>query len=312
MFKRKNRRSRAETSNPVSRPQETTKQSFNSFESSRKVKSRASGRAADIFFTMILIIGIAVMAYPAVSNLWNSHTESRAISNYDHVLKDTSPEEKEKMWSEAIAYNESLTNTNARFDQSSSETAEYNKLLNIGGTGIMGYLKIPKLNIELPIYHGANEGTLRKGIGHVQGSSLPTGGPGTHAALSAHTGLPSAKLFSNLDRMKKGDIFIVKSVDHTMTYKVDQIKIVKPDNVKALDIVPGKDYCTLITCTPYGVNDHRLLVRGHRTANIEPEPNINPVDPVSIAMLIISGMLLILLVRKEIRKRKKAKYNVIV
>ena len=245
------------------------------------------------------------MAYPSVSNLWNSHTESRAISNYDHVLKDTSPEEKEKMWSDAIAYNESLTNTNARFDQSSSETAEYNKLLNIGGTGIMGYLKIPKLNIELPIYHGANEGTLRKGIGHVQGTSLPTGGSGTHAALSAHTGLPSAKLFSNLDRMEKGDVFIVKSVDHTMTYKVDQIKIVKPDDVKALNIVPGKDYCTLITCTPYGVNDHRLLVRGHRTANIEPEPNINPVDPVSIAMLVISGMLLILLVRKEIRKRKK-------
>lgn len=254
---------------------------------------------------MILIIGIAVMAYPSVSNLWNSHTESRAISNYDHVLKDTSPEEKEKMWSEAIAYNEALTNSNARFQENDSETSRYNELLNIGGTGIMGYLKIPKLNIELPIYHGANEGTLRKGIGHVQGSSLPTGGPGTHAALSAHTGLPSAKLFSNLDRMDKGDVFIVKSVDHTMTYKVDQIKIVKPDDVKALNIVPGKDYCTLITCTPYGINDHRLLVRGHRTANIEPEPNINPVDPVSIAMLVISGMLLILLVRKERKKRLK-------
>lgn len=304
MFRRKNRRIRAKTSSPVSRSQETTKQSLNSFENSRKTKSRSSGKAADIFFTMILIIGIAVMAYPSVSNLWNSHTESRAISNYDHVLKDTSPEDKEKMWSDAIAYNESLTNTNARFDQSSSETAEYNNLLNIGGTGIMGYLKIPKLNIELPIYHGANEGTLRKGIGHVQGSSLPTGGPGTHAALSAHTGLPSAKLFSNLDRMEKGDVFIVKSVDHTMTYKVDQIKIVKPDDVKALNIVPGKDYCTLITCTPYGVNDHRLLVRGHRTANIEPEPNINPVDPVSIAMLVISVMLLVLLIRKEVGKRK--------
>lgn len=270
-----------------------------------KKKSKASGKAADIFFTMILIIGIAVMAYPSVSNLWNSHTESRAISNYDHVLKDTSPEEKEKMWSEAIAYNEALTNSNARFQENDSETSRYNELLNIGGTGIMGYLKIPKLNIELPIYHGANEGTLRKGIGHVQGSSLPTGGPGTHAALSAHTGLPSAKLFSNLDRMEKGDVFIVKSVDHTMTYKVDQIKVVRPDDVKALNIVPGKDYCTLITCTPYGVNDHRLLVRGHRTANIEPEPNINPVDPVSIAMLVISGMLLILLVRKERKKRLK-------
>lgn len=305
MFKRKNRRTRAKTSSPVSRSQETTKQPFNSFESSRKAKSRASGKAADIFFTMILIIGIAVMAYPSVSNLWNSHTESRAISNYDHVLKDTSPEEKEKMWSEAIAYNEALTNSNARFQENDSETSRYNELLNIGGTGIMGYLKIPKLNIELPIYHGANEGTLRKGIGHVQGSSLPTGGPGTHAALSAHTGLPSAKLFSNLDRMEKGDVFIVKSVDHTMTYKVDQIKIVKPDDVKALNIVPEKDYCTLITCTPYGVNDHRLLVRGHRTANIEPEPNINPVDPVSIAMLVISGMLLILLVRKERKKRLK-------
>ena len=183
-------------------------------------------------------------------------------------IKALTEEEKDTMLKKADTYNEKLKDVNRPF-LNYAEAGDYNSILDISGTGIMGYVTIEKLGVELPIYHGTSEGVLQVAAGHLEGSSLPVGGEGTHSVLSAHRGLPSARLFTNLDKMEAGDTFTVTVLDRKLTYQVDQIKIVEPQEINDLTIEEGKDYCTLMTCTPYGINSHRLLVRGERISQEE-------------------------------------------
>jgi len=207
-----------------------------------------------------------MMLYPGISDALNSRNQTRAIAEYDNTVSDLQQEEYDSMMAKAEDYNKRLHDTPLAFYKPGLVSG-YDKVLDVTGTGIMGYISIPKIKVELPIYHGVSDSVLNEAVGHLEGSSLPIGGSGTHCCLSGHRGLPSAKLFSDLNKMEVGDTFTITVLDRLLTYKVDQIKTVLPNQVDELQIVDGKDYCTLITCTPYGVNSHRLLVRGVRTVN---------------------------------------------
>ena len=220
-------------------------------------------RKSTIILLVYFFIGLSVLLYPSISSYWNSKTQSEAIVDYEAMLSQYKPEDYTAIFAEADAYNQSL----AQLDEPLVEhnrLPDYNSILNIGGTGMMGYITIPKISQELPVYHGTSDGVLSVAVGHLQGTSLPVGGEGTHCVVSAHRGLPTAVLFTHLDRMEIGDIFYFTILDRTLTYEVDQIRIVEPDDASLLQIVDGKDYCTLLTCTPYGINTQRLLVRGHQ------------------------------------------------
>lgn len=220
-------------------------------------------RKSTIILLVSFFIGLSVLLYPSISSYWNSKTQSEAIVDYESMLSQYKPEDYTAIFAEADAYNQSL----AQLDEPLVEhnrLPDYNSILNIGGTGMMGYITIPKISQELPVYHGTSDGVLSVAVGHLQGTSLPVGGEGTHCVVSAHRGLPTAVLFTHLDRMEIGDIFYFTILDRTLTYEVDQIRIVEPDDASLLQIVDGKDYCTLLTCTPYGINTQRLLVRGHQ------------------------------------------------
>lgn len=236
--------------------------------SARKKAQRKGPDVASIVFVVMMLVGAAVIAYPTFSDWWNSYHQSRAIADYVAAVDETDPETIKKMLAEAHAYNNRLLKKSNRFVMNAEEKAEYQKILDITGTGVMGYIQINSLGISYPIYHGLDEAILQVAIGHMEGTSLPVGGASTHCAVSGHRGLPSAKLFSNLDKMVEGDTFTITVLDQTVTYEVDQIRIVLPKDTSALAIEDGADQCTLITCTPYGVNTHRLLVRGHRINNI--------------------------------------------
>ena len=214
-----------------------------------------------------LLIGIGLLAYPTVSDYWNSFHQSRAVATYVEKVANLNNEEFDRMWAEAEAYNADLVNAEQRYILTDEERQRYMNTLDITGTGIMGYIDIPRINISLPVYHGTDESVLQIAIGHIAGTSLPVGGLTTHCVVSGHRGLPSAKLFTNLDQMVEGDIFLLQILDRTLTYEVDQIRIVLPSELQDLEIENGQDYCTLVTCTPYGINSHRLLVRGHRIEN---------------------------------------------
>lgn len=273
----------------------------------KKKKEKKSGISfGSIFFSIIMIIGIGLMLYPSITNLVNEGHQTVAIADYDKVTESLSEKEKEKIWNDALEYNQLLSSNNAMHLNKTNEAA-YQKTLNITGTGIMGYIKIPKCNIELPIYHGTSKEILQVGVGHLEGTSLPVGGKGTHCAVSGHTGLPSSKMFNNITELKEGDLFMIKTLGKTLTYKVDNIKVVLPNDAKSITRVPGKDYCTLITCTPYGVNSHRLLVRGHRTKNIYPEPNVSKVDKIAIMMILIGIVMLVSWFWSGIKKKRKRK-----
>lgn len=222
----------------------------------------------NVMLVFVFIIGLSVMLYPPISSYWNSKVQSRAVASYSNVVKSLTEEEKDTMLKKADTYNEKLKDVNRPF-LNYAEAGDYNSILDISGTGIMGYVTIEKLGVELPIYHGTSEGVLQVAAGHLEGSSLPVGGEGTHSVLSAHRGLPSARLFTNLDKMEAGDTFTVTVLNRKLTYQVDQIKIVEPQEINDLTIEEGKDYCTLMTCTPYGINSHRLLVRGERISQEE-------------------------------------------
>lgn len=232
-----------------------------------KQKKRARINYSTILLLLILFVGISLLLYPTVSDYWNSFHQSRAIASYADAVAEVEEVDYEKMWQEAVEYNESLFGKSNRWILTDEEREHYNEILNIGGTGIMGYVEIPKINVALPIYHGVDEGILQIAIGHIEGSSLPVGGEGTHCVISGHRGLPSAKLFTDIDELEEGDIFMMRVLDETLTYEVDQIRIVEPSELQDLEIEEDKDLCTLVTCTPYGVNSHRLLVRGHRVEN---------------------------------------------
>lgn len=216
----------------------------------------------------MLVVAFAVLLYPTVSSYVNEKNGSKVVSNYDAESVRLSNAEKEKMLEDARAYNKEMLSNIDLIDPFSqgekSLDARYESLLNIDGSGMMGYIRIPKIKVEIPIYHGTSESVLQAGVGHFWGTSFPVGGESTHTVLTGHRGLPTKTLFTNMDKLVKGDVFYIKVLDETLAYKVDQILTVLPEETEALSIVPGQDYATLVTCTPYAINTHRLLVRGHR------------------------------------------------
>lgn len=260
---------RSETENRSSQPEV----------SSEKLKKK---KRRDLISTLVLsalfIVGTGILLYPTFSNWWNNMHASRAVGSYIEAVEDMSVKEREALRQAAEAYNERLAKKGIKFALSDAEMKEYLSIMDITGTGIMGYIQIPAISVNLPIYHTTSEPVLQIAIGHLEGTSIPIGGESTHASLSGHRGLPSARLFTDLDRMRVGDIFTITTFDQTVTYKVDQILTVLPNEVNALKIEDGEDYCTLITCTPYGVNSHRMLVRGTRIENFEEEEFIRVVS----------------------------------
>ena len=222
-----------------------------------------------ILIALIFLAGLGFLLYPTVSNLWNRAHQSRAIATYTKQVEKLDDSQNKEMLKAARKYNKSLLKKSDHWKLSKKDKKKYESLLDVSGTGIMGYIEVPKIDCSLPIYHGTDEGALQIAIGHLEGSSLPVGGKSTHCVLSGHRGLPSARLFTDLDQMEEGDVFVLNVLGRKLAYEVDQIKVVLPDEMSDLEIVQGKDLCTLVTCTPYGINTHRLLVRGHRTKYIE-------------------------------------------
>jgi len=221
------------------------------------------GKKVTIILFIIFFIGLSVLLYPSISSYWNSKTQSEAIVDYESMLASYEPEDYTALFEAAEQYNRDLAALDFPLQEYRAVEQAYWKTLDVSGTGMMGYVSIPKIGEELPLYHGTNDDVLANACGHFQGSSLPIGGAGTHSVLSAHRGLPTATLFTHLDRMEIGDTFTITILDRTFTYEVDQIRIVQPDDTNLIQAVPDKDYCTLLTCTPYGINTERLLVRGH-------------------------------------------------
>lgn len=266
-----------------------------------------------IILILVFLTGLSLLLYPTVSDYWNSFHQSRAIATYAGEVAALDDDAYDEMWAAAQDYNQRLAKREKPLRQSGEDLAEYESLLNIAGTGVMGYIEIPELKVSLPVYHGVDEGVLQIAVGHIPGTSLPTGGKGTHSVLSGHRGLPSAKLFTNLDQMREGDIFMLRILDETLTYEVDQILIVEPHEVAALAIDPDQDYCTLVTCTPYGINTHRLLVRGHRVENQEVAKTVRvtadamQIEPVIVAPMVAAPMLLCLMLWVLLRNPKKKK-----
>lgn len=221
-------------------------------------------KISTIIVTLVFFTGLSLLLYPTVSDLWNSHHQTQAIAAYTENVSELDDAAYDEVLAEAHAYNEKLFLNPDRFHMSDADKEEYENTLNVSGTGVMGSIEIPSIDVNLPIYHGTDSTVLQVAVGHIEGTSLPVGGSSTHCVISAHRGLPSAKLFTNLDQVKEGDVFYLKVLDEVLTYEVDQIRIVLPEEADDIDIIEGEDLCTLVTCTPYGINTHRLLVRGHR------------------------------------------------
>ena len=263
-----------------------------------------------ILLILVLVVGLSLILYPTIADWWNSFHQSRAIADYDAILSEMKEEDYTHLFEAAMAYNEQLRQLKfplMYYDQ----VPGYDDLLDITGTGIMGYIDIPSIQVELPIYHGTSEGVLQIAAGHVEGSSLPTGGENTHCVISAHRGLPSARLFTDLDKMQIGDTFTLSVVDRILTYEVDQILAVLPHEVEPLYVQEGEDYCTLVTCTPYGINTHRLLVRGTRIENAEEvvvrrvTADAVQIQPLLVAPLVAAPILLLMLIILILPKPKK-------
>ena len=261
-----------------------------------------------ILLVLMLFVGICGLLYPSVSQYWNSKTQTHAVENYREILEALQPEDYEAFFEEATAYNDSLRKLT--YPLTEYEQLEgYDSILNINGNGIMGYITIPKLGVELPLYHGISTEVLNIACGHLEGTSLPIGGESTHTVLSAHRGLPHARLFTDLDKMEIGDTFQITILDRTCTYQVDQIKVVNPNDIDDVQIVEGEDLCTLLTCTPYGINSHRLLVRGTRIENAAPiihvTSNAYKIDSLVATPAVAAPMLLFLLVVLMVKYRDK-------
>ncbi len=271
----------------------------------------------NILLVVILLVGAAILLYPTFSDYWNSFHQSRAIASYSDSVANLNEAEYERIWQEAVDYNAEMSGKSIPYTLSEAEWADYESQLNFSGNGIMGYIDIPKINVSLPIYHGTSESVLQIATGHIESSSLPVGGPSTHCIISGHRGLPSAKLFTDLDQMAEGDLFQLKILNEVMTYEVDQIRIVLPSELDTLGIIQGQDHCTLVTCTPYGINSHRLLVRGKRVANPETASNARVtsdairIDPLLVAPAaaapILVAMAVWLIINPGGKKKKKGK-----
>lgn len=266
-------------------------------------------KTANIILILMFLAGLSLLLYPTVSDYWNSMHASQAVANYAEKVKDLSREQYDKMLQEAKAYNKMLAQSGGGYTLSKRQEAAYESILDVTGTGIMGYIEIPTIHISLPIYHGIEDSVLQIAVGHLEWSSLPVGGKSTHCVLSGHRGLPSAKLFTNLDQLVEGDTFVIRVLDEVLTYEVDQILIVEPSDVSALTIEEGKDLCTLVTCTPYGINSHRLLVRGHHVANqtegIRVTSDAIQIDPLLVAPVVALPMLLALLIVLLVSGKKR-------
>ena len=263
----------------------------------------------NIIFGLIFVVGLCIFLYPSVSNYINSKHQSRAVSSYQEAIASIAEEDYNKLWNEAIKYNEELTQRPMSFKLTDEQLAQYNKILDPTGTGVIGTIEIENIGVNLPIYHGTEETVLQVGIGHLEGTSFPTGTTSTHVVLSGHRGLPSAKLFTDLDQMIVGDTFLLHIMNQTFAYQVDQINIVLPEETQDLAIVDGKEYVTLVTCTPYGVNTHRLLVRAKRVDYNEETKLIVPADATRynnmiVAPFIAAPMILLLFVIFLFQTRK--------
>lgn len=261
-----------------------------------------------------MILGIGLIAYPSVSDWWNSYHQSRAIMDYQDKVSHIDKSQYKKIIDDATNYNKQFRETGIKWQMTKEEKKDYNSQLSIDKTGNMGFITIPKINVNLPIFHGTSEDVLQTSIGHLEGTSLPVGGQSTHSVLSGHRGLPSAKLFSDLDKLRVGDRWTVNILDETYTYEVDQIRTVLPKDLSNLQIEEGKDYQTLLTCTPYGINTHRLLVRGHRVANEDGDALVIAdaiqIDPIYIApfigipIVLLLLMIFLRLMRKDDRRKQ--------
>ena len=255
-----------------------------------------------VILILVFFLGLSLVLYPSVSDYWNSLHQSRAIATYAEEVSNLNTDRYEQLWAEAVDYNRTLRDRENAFLLSETQKAAYDSLLNVGGNGVMGYIEIPTIGVSLPVYHGTDEGVLQIAVGHIEWTSLPVGGESSHCVISGHRGLPSAKLFTNLDKLVVGDTFLFRVLDETLTYEVDQILIVEPQEVSALTIREGEDLCTLVTCTPYGINTHRLLVRGHRVENAETARTIRvtadamQVEPLIVAPMVAAPMLAVLLI----------------
>ena len=266
-----------------------------------------------IILILAFVTGLSLLLYPSVSDYWNSFHQSRAIAAYAGEVAALDDGIYDELLEAARDYNQRLAQREEPLNQSEEDLAEYGSLLNLDGSGIMGYIEIPELKVSLPIYHSVDDGVLQVAVGHMPGTSLPVGGKGTHSALSGHRGLPSARLFTDLDQLREGDTFLLQILDETLTYEVDQVLIVEPNEVGVLAIDPEEDYCTLVTCTPYGVNTHRLLVRGHRienqanAASIRVTADAMQIEPVIVAPIVAAPMLLCLMLWVLLRDPRKKK-----
>lgn len=254
----------------------------------------------NIILCLVILIGIGLLSYPTVSDWSNSFHQTRAVASYAAAVSQMKTEDYDRLFAEADDYNRKLAGTGMKWSMTDEEIREYNSVLDISDNGIMGYIDIPRIRQTLPIYHGTDDAVLQFAIGHLAGTSLPVGGDSTHCVVSGHRGLPSARLFTDLDRLIVGDIWTMTVLNRTVTYEVDQIRIVEPEDLSELQIVQGSDYCTLLTCTPYGINTHRLLVRGHRIPNLDGDANVTAdamqVDQTLVAMVVAVIILLILVI----------------
>lgn len=287
-----------------------------------KSKKKKKRFIRNLCFGIFFLIGAAIFFYPTVSDMWNQYRNAQLISTYDTSVADLSDDKYEKMWAEAEEYNveHPVNSIVDAFDENSDYKLghPYDQVLDPNGDGLMGSIEIPKIRAKLAIYHGLSQNVLEKGVGHVEGTSLPIGGKSTHAVLAGHRGLPNAKLFTDLDQMELGDIFILHILGKNLAYKVDQIKTVLPSESDELNIIEGEDHVTLVTCTPYGVNTHRLLVRGIRTQYVEEETeseetvpqklaSVNPEKVLAAggAVLVILILIIYLLVRRSGKKQRE-------
>ena len=273
------------------------------------------GNFITLLLVLILLAGLSLLLYPSVSDYWNSLHQTRAIATYAEEVANLNQDQYDEIWAAAESYNASLTDRDNAYLLSDAQKEEYERLLNVSGLGIMGYIEIPGIDCSLPIYHGTEESVLQIAVGHLEWSSLPVGGMSTPCVLSGHRGLPSAKLFTNLDKLREGDTFLLRILDEVLTYEVDQILIVEPQETGALKIEEGMDYCTLVTCTPYGINTHRLLVRGLRIDNNPQAKTVHvtadaiQIEPLLVAPIVAIPMLLVLLILLLLPKQPRKKHG---
>ena len=275
------------------------------------MKKKWMSRLMTLLIVVVFVTGLSFLLYPTVSNLWNQAHQSRAIATYTEQVEKLDDSSNKEMLKAARKYNKELLKKADHWKLSKKDKKKYESLLDVSGTGIMGYIEIPKIACSLPVYHGTDEGALQIAIGHLEGSSLPVGGKSSHCVLSGHRGLPSARLFTDLDQMEEGDTFILNILGHKLAYEVDQIKVVLPEEMSDLEIQEGKDLCTLVTCTPYGITTHRLRVRGHRVKYVETkvqeqkEVSKSKTDTRLVIAGAVAGAVVLFIIIFAVRRRRK-------